>query len=267
MGFDIIVLAGQSNADGSGAGEVAVPYEQDERILHMYDTQNIVEVLNGQSRRLFDIKPAEERIYNGGRVGNFALSFAREYIKAGLLEDKRKVLILHTAVGGTGFASKQWGVGDVLQERLIAMTDKALGMEKPKIIAFLWHQGEQDVVDNPELDFEGRKSFYGQKLEEMISDFRVRYGHVPFLAGEFVDEWKKQHEEACNAILAATKECCLRVGDAVVVSSKGLLSNNQKNGGGDTIHFCRQALYEYGQRYFKTYCSHFHNRCEGNFEV
>ena len=36
MGFDIIVLAGQSNADGSGAGEVAVPYEQDERIFHMY---------------------------------------------------------------------------------------------------------------------------------------------------------------------------------------------------------------------------------------
>ena len=37
------------------------------------------------------------------------------------------------------------------------------------------------------------------------------------------------------------------------IETADLLSNNQKNGGGDVIHFCRDALHELGRRYFSAY--------------
>lgn len=58
---------------------------------------------------------------------------------------------------------------------------------------------------------------FKQQLASMIRDVRVRYGtELPFIAGD-------------------------------------LLSNNQKTGNGDDIHFCREALYVLGRRYFSAY--------------
>ena len=45
--LDIIVLAGQSNAAGSGRGEVTHPYVRDERILMMTDDSNPREEKDG----------------------------------------------------------------------------------------------------------------------------------------------------------------------------------------------------------------------------
>ena len=49
----------------------------------------------------------------------------------------------------------------------------------------------------------------------------------------------------------ATEEC----GYSAFVSSEGLLSNREANGGTDDIHFCRASLYEFGHRYFEAYRS------------
>lgn len=45
----------------------------------------------------------EERVVEGMIRGELALIFAQEYVKSNLLAADRKVLILRTAVGGTGF--------------------------------------------------------------------------------------------------------------------------------------------------------------------
>ena len=37
---------------------------------------------------------------------------------------------------------------------------------------------------------------------------------------------------------------------AAFVESYGLLSNNQKIGDGEILHFCRESLYESGHRYY-----------------
>ena len=67
--FDILIQAGQSNSEGAGFGSVEEPYRPDERVWYL--NQNGMLTL-----------AAEEVWYNDAR-GNFALPFAREYLRAG----------------------------------------------------------------------------------------------------------------------------------------------------------------------------------------
>lgn len=90
----------------------------------------------------------EERVVEGMIRGELALIFAQEYVKSNLLAADRKVLILRTAVGGTGFEREQWGPGCPVEERMHEMIQYALAMNpKNRIVAFLWHQGESDVIE------------------------------------------------------------------------------------------------------------------------
>ena len=89
--YDIIVLAGQSNAEGTGLGE-GPRYEPREDILFLYDPQdNGFEERDGEMvlkvKRPFSfcIAPATERSCDGYQRANFALWFAEEYIRLGLL--------------------------------------------------------------------------------------------------------------------------------------------------------------------------------------
>ncbi len=264
VGYDIILLAGQSNAEGNGRGEVASPYQPEEDIMMMKDTQRVCFVKNScgsdelsiKEPWFFSVRTAEESVEEGKTYGNFSLSFAKEYIKGGLLAADRKLLIVNATVGGTGFSKEQWGVGDVLYRRLTDMTDAALCLKKNnRIVAFLWHQGEHDAFEHEDWSYEERRGFYYAKLKELVETIRRRYAasNVPFIAGDFVAEWRDKNAVACKAVLDATKAVCEEIGHAAVVSSEGLLSNNQKNGDGDGIHFCRESLYELGQRYFEAY--------------
>jgi len=87
--FDIIILAGQSNAEGSGRGPVQEEYIPNGDVLAMHSD--------------FTITVAQERVFDGVKFNDFSLSFSQEYIKSGRLQDGRKILIVRAAVGGTGF--------------------------------------------------------------------------------------------------------------------------------------------------------------------
>ena len=87
--FDIIIQAGQSNAEGSGFGPAPEPWLPDDRVYYLEPDMTLTQ--------------ATERV-SGNRIqSNFALAFARDYIRSGLLAQGRKLLILRSAVGGTGF--------------------------------------------------------------------------------------------------------------------------------------------------------------------
>ena len=64
-------------------------------------------------------------------------------------------------------------------------------------------------------------------------------------------EWADKYRKQCDAIL----EVLRRVGEenGAYVETEDLLSNNQKNGNGDDIHFCRESLQILGKRYFEAY--------------
>ena len=124
--YDIIVLAGQSNAEGYGVGEVSEEYRKDERVLwlndraaaHFEKDENGNDFLSLNYPAETEISIADEPTGAQGKTGKLALSFAKCYVKSGLLKPNRKLLIVNAAVGGTGFARNEWGVGNVLYNRL-----------------------------------------------------------------------------------------------------------------------------------------------------
>lgn len=234
--FDILIQAGQSNSEGCGLGDVTVPFSQNGDIWY----------LNGD----LTITPAREQIWGNGIVGNFALSFADEYVKCGSLSPGRKLLILRTAVGGTGFADKRWGLNDDLFLRMMEMIKTALKFNtKNKIVAFLWHQGETDA------GFGVSESEHYKNLFTLINTVRTEFNlpKLPFIAGDFVSQWKMDNIKVCEPIIAAIKNVCADIGSAAFVETSELQSNDQRIGNGDVIHFCREALNQLGIQYYKAF--------------
>ena len=264
MAYDIIILAGQSNAEGNGLGPTDRPFIPDERILMMRDSGKYgYEQQPDGSIKFVYTEPftfatdiAKERGDGEHICGMFALTFANKYIEAGLLPEGRKLLIIDSSAGGTGFSSKQWGIGNFLHRRLTEMMDKAIG-DGDRVVAILWHQGEHDAYENPDFDFAARYDFYFDHLSATVSDIRRRIGSdtVPFIAAEFVSEWrfKEENARACDAVLSATADVCEKLGNSKLVMARDLKSNNQAIGNGDVIHFCRDALSTLGERYFDAF--------------
>ncbi len=265
MGYDIIVLAGQSNAEGTGLGDGPV-FERNERILRLYDPQDNGFEPNDDGEMILKVKkpwqfltaPAEERFCDGCDRASFGLWFATEYINSGLLAKGRKILMINAAVGGTGFKRGHWGRGEILSERLYEMIDTALKQKENRVVAFLWHQGEHDVFENMDLPREKLYENYRASLSALFNDVKERYAQFsfPIIAAGFSEEYRNQNEgyrSGCDAVLKATKEVCAKLGSAAVVDTFDLRSNNQVSGNGDLVHFCRESLYELGKRYFKKY--------------
>ncbi len=264
MAYDIIILAGQSNAEGNGLGPTDRPFIPDERILMMRDggKYGYEEQPDGKMKFLvtepytFVTETAQERTDSTQAYGMFALTFAKKYIEAGLLPEGRKLLIVNSTAGGTGFAGKQWGLGNVLHTRLTKMVKEAKG-ENDRVVAILWHQGEHDAFENADFDFATRHDSYFDHLSATVSDIRKLSGSdtVPFIAAEFVSEWrfKEENARACDAVLSATADVCEKLGNSKLVMARDLKSNNQTVGNGDDIHFCRDALSTLGERYFDAF--------------
>ena len=239
--FDIIIQAGQSNADGTGFGPAETPYAPDERIWYLQQ---------GHFRDGFIVRIAEESVFGSEIKGDFSLSFSSEYIKAGLLADDRCLLIIRSAVGGTGFGDNRWGPGDDLFLRMKDMVETALGLNpENRLKCLLWHQGETDVHATSDKDI------HKENLSRLIGLVRDTYGcsGLPFVAGDFVPRWNEWLGKFSAVIADAMREVCSEVGNAAFVETAGLLSNQEQNGGWDIIHFSRDALNKLGARYFEAY--------------
>lgn len=260
VAYDIIILAGQSNAEGSGIGRVGKKYKENDLIMQMIDVNREDMILeeNGKLNLVqpfeLSIELAKEEPYQNALRGNLAHSFAEEYIKNGYLQEGRKVLIVKTAVGGTGFAKNHWGKGNILSERMYHMIDTAISTcEDSKIVAFLWHQGEHDAFENEELSSKARENFYFDKFEYLVSTVRQKYGNdFPIIAGGFTSEWSTLYKEQSEAVYRATKRV-LKIHGGAFVNTRYLKSNNQDIQNGDNIHFCKKALNKLGRMYFDKY--------------
>ena len=256
MSYDIIIQAGQSNAQGSGFGPVDNEYVSDERILHLTAEKEVV--LNNPYITItykdepFQIAPANYRESSNGPVGDFSLSFAKRYVDDGMLKDGRKLLIIRAAVGSTAFVRGNWGRSAQLNLKMHEMIKHALSLsEESRLVAFLWHQGESDAARGniPEV--------YRMQIEDMVNQVRETYKveNLPFVAGDFVHSWKNTKLDVCVPIIEKLKEACNNLGNAAFVETDGLLSNHEKTGNKDILHFCRQSLAELGERYYEAYRS------------
>lgn len=254
MKYDVVIQGGQSNAEGIGYGAVTRELTRSPNVWYL-EAEKTVEVVDNCLRityaeKPFSIVPAQERLSNDGMVvGDFSLTFAEAYEQARWLEEDRNLLIIRAGVGGAGFKKKLWGVGNVLHNKLVEMVDYALSLNvENRVVGFLWHQGEHDAFEKNDP-----KTFKAQ-LTETVADVRARYGKaLPFIAGDFVNEWKSKNIEACRPIIEKIREVIQEMGDAAFVETSDLPSNNEKNANGDDIHFCRESLHILGRRYFNAY--------------
>ena len=246
--YDIILQAGQSNADGYGHGPAECPYIPGERILYL--TAGNPQAGEYYPEGEYVISVAAERPvpdHPDDFLGDFSLSFAEKYVEEGRLEKGRKLLIVRTAVGGTGFLKGYWRKGDPLYERMLRMTDYALSLNpENRLVGFLWHQGEHEAafLNDPER--------YREQLKEVVESVWARYGHMSFVCGGFCDQWAQENQPACDEIQAVIRAVAEETGGAYIETAD-LRSNDQKTGDGDTIHFCREDLQELGRRYYAAY--------------
>jgi hypothetical protein len=240
--FDILIQAGQSNSEGYGFGNVCGPYQPDERVWYF----------NGDGT----FQVAQEKVANNGVQSNFSLTFARKYIESGMLAEGRKLLILRTAVGGTGFSDNHWKSTDDLYLRMMDMIRESLALNpENRLKALLWHQGETDACNKMTYDY------YRGHLSALVESVRGTFGvpELPFIAGDFVQDWENDNKEICAPIIAALREVCKSPFSAFV-ETDGLDSNRQDGyphplGWTDSIHFCRRAIYALGERYFAAYAA------------
>lgn len=244
--FDIIIQAGQSNSEGYGFGDVE----------NAYQPNTLVWYLNND----LTISKAAELVVNNGVQSNFALSFAQHYIDSNLLNEGRELLILRCAVGGTGFLDNRWKLTDDLYLHMMDMIKTALSLNSEnRLVAFLWHQGETDALNN--ADYDTHYNNLSTLLNSVINTFEVP--NLPFIAGDFVHDWKDKNLAICEPVVKAIKTVCREHTNGRFVESDGLMSNaqviptNHPLGWGDTdiIHFSRASLYELGDRYFEAFIS------------
>ncbi|MCL2774646.1 MAG: sialate O-acetylesterase [Oscillospiraceae bacterium] len=234
--FDVIIQGGQSNAEGCGSGPTKDEYIPDENILYMNND--------------LTISIAEERIWDNNKINDFSLSFAKEYIRKSELKDRRKIMILRSAVGGTGWADHRWGMTEDLYLKMMEMIKASVKLNpENKLVAFLWHQGETDTGAGYDVHY--------AHLKELVESVRNTYGclKLPFIAGDCVnDQWKRDNLKYCVPIFSAVKDVCKDIGYAGFAETLDLHSNHQDNpNNDDTIHFSRDALNKLGVRYFEIF--------------
>lgn len=251
--YDIFIQAGQSNAEGTGSGPVSKEYVPDERICYLEVAKTTTITDTGLYIQYHDVPfaltVAAEHGTAENPVGDFSLTFSKAYVDGGLLAPDRKLLIIRAAVGGTGFQKKLWGVGDILYLKMLEMIDYALSLNpENQLKGILWHQGEHDA-------FEGNTGEnYHNQLTMLLNSVKERYNapDLPFICGSFVEDWRKKNEESCEPILQALQQVASEM-QGQYVQAGDLLSNDEKNGDGDDIHFCRESLHILGRRYFQSY--------------
>ncbi len=241
--FDIIIAAGQSNCEGSGVGDVECPYIPKENVWSM--------------NRNFTISTSCEKVQNNVVLGAFPLKFADEYIENGYLKSDRQILIIESAVSGTGFTEgnhkETWHRGGELSQTMFDMVKTAMELNcENKVVAFVWHQGENSV------NYNVTKAQHYAYMKELLSDVTQKIaGEYPIITGDFVQAWIKEQSGKADEITQANREITAEFNGYFVQTEK-LTSNAEvvdKNHikFDDTIHFSRNALYELGERYFEKF--------------
>lgn len=249
LACDVMIQAGQSNALGYGqGGEKYTPIDEAIFVYPEFTMEDKVHpIYSGKVFVTHDCENAPPK------TGNFASGFAPNYVKNDLASG-RKLLIIQTGIGGTGFARNHWGLNDVIYQKTVELIEWALALNKEnRFKGILWHQGELDAVENYGWTKEKRYETHLENLCKLIRDLRARFGDVPFICGNFSKVWRDKNLETTTAISNAMKEACRVEGNSDFVETDDLKENDSVVHNGDDIHFCRESLKILGERYYQSY--------------
>jgi hypothetical protein len=237
--FDIVLVAGQSNTC-SGIGLNYLIDTPDTLVKQLGRFENDMKVIDA-------IEPLDHWSKSQDKIG-FALTFAKEYIRANLLDSGKYLLIIPCGKGGTGFKKKEWNRGGVLYNDAIDRVNRVLRANNMnRIVAILWHQGEEDVnYDNYQADLD--TMILGMRL-----DIKSNYiSNIPFILGGMVPFWVENYLNADKQqrIIENTVNRIMYTGYANPYLPSVLMRENNTY---DFIHYNAEQQRELGRRYFSEY--------------
>ena len=285
-GYDIIVIAGQSNSIGRGLEEHRFP-KTSSGMNHKTWSQTINMYVddyfgtNGKRNSLISslkkdnsiqksaIDPIEHqepypyrfRERNITRNFGFGVSFAREYIRQGKLASGRKILLVGCGYGNTGFRnnggwmSPNGGLylGTIARaNRAFTKTDEG---SSNRFIAILWHQGEFDISS---------PNNYKENISNTLNGIRnaiqkPNSQSIPILMGGLMNtgtsrmNFTEQNIKSVKDMTGNTNFYFVPSSAMPNVYYKDLrLFNHDLLADKDTgeNHFSKSSLIEFGKRYF-----------------
>jgi len=181
-GYDVVLLAGQSNMSGRGTPIDLKRSPSDSRIMQYAATGSYADVISVAEEPL-GMHDTPTGIGPG-------IEFARWWLTHA--NPDRRVLLVPAAHGGTPLSSNAtlgWrpGVSGNLYAQAIAQTNAALAAAGPgaRLIGILWLQGETDGDNNVTA------ATYQADLDALIAGFRAEFGNprLPFVLGSMVPEY------------------------------------------------------------------------------
>jgi VCBS repeat-containing protein len=255
-GYDILIIAGQSNTD----------------VL-----TNPADLNDVKNSDIFIARTALNQSWSN--IGYFStemadaisVAFARRYVATQLAPD-RKLLIINAGVGGTGFqavnnGTVDWDAGTgQYSQQLISLVNQVMSSNRSnKVVGMLWQQGENNgivssITGNTVLD----KNGYTKAWLDMVNDYQTNMtgfsGDTPIFVGQAVPDW------ILSSALDSTRPGALAVDDAqrnlgtqrdntyyvAADGTNGLYTINSFNPSGNLIHY-GSSLLDLGDRYFDTY--------------
>lgn len=285
-GYDIIIIAGQSNAVGAGRWpggivvidplKVDVP-ELDERIFQVNRYEPLLSLVPGtETLQHFGFRENKDKV-------GFGMSFARRYVAG--LDKARKVILIPAARGGVSIdewlgeevidplTNQKINLLESLRERLnFALSQKSADGQPltNRFVALLWQHGEADIRKAAlKLDNMTAENYAGKmdSLFDSIKGFH-REQRFSIIIGEPVPSWNsvpqkeievdiKEIKQAFKRQLVDYSELSFKRSYVRTSSDKnglGILKSNCDSGAGDDcIHYDAPSQIELGKRYYSAY--------------
>lgn len=158
----------------------------------------------------------------------------------------KTVGLIPTAVGGTSIAAwfpggvDDWDPANHPYDDAIRRAKEA--QKNGKIVAILWHQGENDAGKKTEN--------YKEKLRTVAEKFRRDLGldeSVPFIAGYLASFYEEAIGKNVDIVDNAIRDLSNEMPSFYSVETKDL------NHRGDNLHFDTESLHTLGERYYSVY--------------
>ena len=254
----LVLLAGQSNMSGRGYAEpedlTAIPnllmirpdFQWQPAIEPITKDRAFVGTFQASGEKVVGNDPFETVLPQGDQkvcgVG-LGRTFGRLLLEA---NPGRVVGLIPCAVGGTSIAA--WmpgGVDDWDPTNYpydVAIKKAREAQKSGKIVAVLWHQGENDAGKQTER--------YKEKLCTVIANFRKDLrlgGDVPFIAGDMASFYPEKISAHIDIVDNALETIEAEDPHFRLVHTKDLTHR------GDNLHFDTPSLHELGRRYFEAY--------------
>ncbi|AWF98779.1 sialate O-acetylesterase [Clavibacter michiganensis] len=244
-GYDVVVILGQSNAQGVGTGwdpsvDVSVPG---------------LDQLAGSGAKAGQIVPAKDSL---SHVTTWTTSGGVQAVGPGMelgrhmLADARpgrKVLLVPAAMASTsmtGDGTYAWNPADTrsrinLFTRALGQIDAALAQDPDnRLVAVVWAQGESDATRTTAAG-------YQSMLLDLVDRLNARYGAVPFLVGGMVPEWLNVSSLRQAIDTAQQGMPALRSNVSYIPGAAGYSRAE------DSIHYTAAGARAMGDKYFAAY--------------